>query len=457
MLCSVVILAAGQGKRMQSKKSKVLHTLANRSFIEHVTFTAQQLNPDKLIVIHGHLGEQVQEALSNYQITWAQQMPPQGTGHAVQQALPHLSNMGVTVILYGDVPLITLDTLKSMVEKAQKNSLVLLTEKMDDPTGYGRVLRDTQNKVLGIIEHKDATEEERKVCEVNTGMMAVPTAWLHKYIPNLNNNNVQKEYYLTDLIKMAVDEGNSVDTLFPRYSWEVTGVNDRLQQADLEREYQKHQAQALMRLGVSLRDPSRFDLRGSLECDQDVEIDVNCIFEGKVKLGSNVKIGAYCFIRNAEIAANTCIEPYSHIDGAKIGENGKIGPFSRLRPGTVLAEHVHIGNFVELKNSQLEAYSKANHLSYLGDAHIGKRVNIGAGTITCNYDGVNKHKTVIEDDVFIGSSTQLVAPLILKKGVTVAAGTTVWKDVHDENALVLNIKEQRSRLSWLRPCKSEGK
>jgi bifunctional UDP-N-acetylglucosamine pyrophosphorylase/glucosamine-1-phosphate N-acetyltransferase len=287
--------------------------------------------------------------------------------------------------------------------------------------------------------------------------MAVPTAWLHKYLPNLNNNNVQKEYYLTDLIKMVVDEGNPVDTLFPRYGWEVTGVNDRLQQADLEREYQKHQAQNLMRLGVSLKDPSRFDLRGSLECDQDVEIDVNCIFEGKVKLGLNVKIGAYCFIRNAEIAANTCIEPYSHIDGAKIGENGKIGPFSRLRPGTVLAEHVHIGNFVELKNSQIEAYSKANHLSYLGDAHIGKRVNIGAGTITCNYDGVNKHKTVIEDDVFIGSSTQLVAPLILKKGVTVAAGTTIWKDVHDENALVLNIKEQRSRLSWLRPCKSEGK
>jgi bifunctional UDP-N-acetylglucosamine pyrophosphorylase / glucosamine-1-phosphate N-acetyltransferase len=457
MSCSVIVLGAGQGKRMCSSYSKVLHQLGNTSFIQRVINTAKLLSPDALIVVHGHQGHQVKEALHQEQILWAEQMPPQGTGHAVQQALPFLPASGETIILYGDVPLIQADTLRAMLEVARNNALALLVMKMDDPTGYGRIIRNPTGKITGIIEEKDASAEEKQIKEINTGMMALPTAWLHQHLSKLDNNNAQKEYYLTDLIKIVAHSGGAIEALYPTYSWEVTGVNDRIQQAALEREYQHFQANSLMKKGVSLKDPNRFDLRGELECGQDTEIDINCIFEGKVVLGSNVKIGAQCVIKNSTIENNVIIEPFSHLDGVYVSQDAKVGPFARLRPGTSLGKDTHVGNFVEIKNSVVDESSKINHLTYVGDADVGKHVNIGAGTITCNYDGAKKHRTKISDHVFVGSATQLVAPVFLAQGVTVAAGTTVWKNVDDQNVLVLNKKEQCHQMGWQRPKKIEGK
>lgn len=458
MSCSVVILAAGQGKRMQSDKSKVLHTLAGRPFIQHVIEKTNEISSVQRIIVYGHLGEQLKEELTSSDITWAEQNPPQGTGHAVQQALPYLPSAGTTLILYGDVPLIQSSTLRALVENAAQKKLALLALKTAMPDGYGRIVRDTiSGKVIEIVEQKDASFEQLKIDEVNTGIMAVPTEWLHEFLPKLTNKNAQNEYYLTDLIAMVSKKYQAIDILYPQYEWEVSGVNDRIQQADLERNYQLFQANQLMKQGVSLKDPARFDLRGTLICGRDVEIDVNCVFEGHVTLESGVKIASHCVIRNAHIKKNSIIESFSYIDESHVGESSKIGPFARLRPGTHLDSDVHIGNFVEIKNSHIGAKSKVNHLSYIGDADLGERINVGAGTITCNYDGVNKFRTTIGDNVFIGSGTLLVAPVQVATLVTIAAGTTVWKNVNETNSLVLNKKEQVIRSNWLRPVKKEGK
>ena len=449
---NIVILAAGKGKRMHSDKPKVLHVLAGRPLLQHVLDTAIQYAPGKTCVVYGHGGEAVPQAMAQYDASFVLQEPQLGTGHAVQQALPHLGDDGLVLVLYGDVPLTQPATLEKMF--AQPDALTLLTLHLSNPAGYGRIVRDSSGSITSIVEEKDATAEQRAIREVNTGILAAPTRLLRNWLAKLQNNNAQGEYYLTDIVAMAVAQGVAVHAVQAAHAWEVMGVNSKVQLAELERIWQHEQAHQLLTQGVTLADPARLDVRGKLVCGREVEIDVGCIFAGEVHLGDNVQIGAYSIIKNSSIASGTHIAPYSHIDQAEIGENCRIGPYARLRPGSKLHDEVHIGNFVEVKNSEIAANSKANHLSYIGDSSVGSRVNIGAGTITCNYDGANKHRTIIEDDVFIGSSTQLVAPVKIGRGATIGAGSTITLDV-PENKLTLARAKQITIPDWQRPTKGK--
>jgi bifunctional UDP-N-acetylglucosamine pyrophosphorylase / glucosamine-1-phosphate N-acetyltransferase len=450
---NVVILAAGMGKRMQSALPKVLHPLAGKPLLSHVIDTARTLSPSKLCVIYGHGGEVVPALLEAFDIAFAKQEPQLGTGHAVMQATPHLDDNAPTLILYGDVPLTSSATLQRLVAAADGDRLAILTVELDNPHGYGRIVRE-HGDIHRIVEQKDASDAECAICEVNTGIMVAPTAKLKEWLSTLSNDNAQGEYYLTDIVARAVADGVPVVSAQPAAVWETLGVNSKVQLAELERIHQRNQANALLEQGVTLLDPSRFDVRGSLVCGRDVTIDVGCVFEGKVELADGVTIGAHCVIKDAQIGAGASIKPFCHVEQASVGPACVIGPYARLRPGTELAEDVHVGNFVEIKNSQIAAHSKANHLAYVGDATVGQRVNIGAGTITCNYDGANKFRTVIEDDAFIGSDTQLVAPVRVGKGATLGAGTTLTKDAPDGQLTVSRAK-QISIANWQRPVKAK--
>ena len=448
---NIVILAAGQGKRMHSNLPKVLHPLAGKALVSHVIDTARSLSPHKLCLVYGHGGDVVRSTLDAPDLSWALQEPQLGTGHAVQQALPLLDNTGTTLVLYGDVPLIQADTLKRLIQAAE-GGLAILTVELADPHGYGRIVRNAAGQVVRIVEQKDASAEERSIREINTGIMAMPTARLGEWLSRLSSNNAQNEYYLTDIVGMAVDAGLPVRTANPAHEWEVLGVNSKVQLAELERVAQRSMAEALMEQGVRLADPARIDVRGSLQCGRDVFIDVNCVFEGNVVLDEAVEVGPNCVLKSARIGAGTRLAAFTHIEDAVVGADGMIGPFARLRPGTELAEDVHVGNFVEIKKSRIAAHSKANHLAYIGDATIGSRVNVGAGTITCNYDGANKHQTIIEDDAFIGSDTQLVAPVTVGRGATLGAGTTLTKDAPPDT-LTISRARQTSIPGWKRPVK----
>ena len=450
---NVVILAAGMGKRMQSDLPKVLHALAGKPLLLHVIDTARSLSPQRCCVVYGHGGDLVPQQLAADDLHFALQEPQLGTGHAVTQALPVLDDTQPTLVLYGDVPLTTSATLQKLVAAAGKDKLAVLTVDLDDPTGYGRIVRE-KNKIVRIVEQKDANETERLIQEVNTGILIAPTTHLKNWLAKLSNNNAQGEYYLTDIIASAVADGVTVTSSQPAHAWETLGVNSKVQLAELERIHQHNIAHALLEQGVTLMDPARIDVRGELHCGRDVVIDVGCVFEGKVELADGVTISANCVIKNARIAKGTLIKAFCHIEDCVIGEAAEIGPYARLRPGTTLADHVHIGNFVEVKNSQLGSKSKANHLAYVGDATVGERVNIGAGTITCNYDGANKHRTIIEDDAFIGSDSQLVAPVTVGKGATLGAGTTLTKDA-PANSLTVSRSKQISIADWQRPVKQK--
>jgi bifunctional UDP-N-acetylglucosamine pyrophosphorylase/glucosamine-1-phosphate N-acetyltransferase len=450
---NVVILAAGMGKRMQSALPKVLHPLAGKPLLSHVIDTARELSPSTLCVIYGHGGETVVDTVKAPDIAFAKQEPQLGTGHAVMQAVPHLNDDAPTLVLYGDVPLTTSNSLKQLLDSAGKNKLAILTIELDDPTGYGRIVR-RQGEIVSIVEQKDATPAEREIREINTGILVAPTARLKQWLTTLSNNNAQGEYYLTDIVARAVADGVPVVSAQPSAVWETLGVNSKVQLAELERVHQRNLANRLLEQGVTLADPARIDIRGTLTCGRDVSIDVNCVFEGKVEIEDGATIGANCVIKDARIARGAAIKPFCHIEDAVIGAGSIIGPYARLRPGTELAEDVHIGNFVEVKNSQVAAHSKANHLAYIVDATIGSRVNIGAGTITCNYDGANKFRTVIEDDAFIGSDTQLVAPVRVGKGATLGAGTTLTKDA-PEGRLTLSRGKQITIDGWKRPVKQK--
>ena len=449
---NIVILAAGKGTRMHSDRPKVLHALAGRPMLQHVLDTAQQQEPQQVCVVYGHGGEMVPQAMAQYGANFVLQEPQLGTGHAVQQAMPHLTDGSQTLVLYGDVPLIQHSTLHQMRQAG--DGLVLLTVNLPHPAGYGRIVRDKQGDVRCIVEEKDATSEQREITEVNTGILLAPTARLRAWLANLKDDNAQREYYLTDIVAMAVAEGVAVHTVQPAHGWEVEGINSKTQLANLERTWQGVLAGRLLTQGVTLADPARVDVRGHLSCGRDVEIDVGCIFEGQVSLGNGVRVGAYTVIRNSKVADGTRIAPYSHIEESDIGASCQIGPYARLRPGSKLARDVHIGNFVEVKNSQIAESSKANHLSYIGDSTVGSRVNVGAGTITCNYDGANKHRTVIEDDVFIGSDTQLIAPVTVKRGATIGAGSTITREA-PEAELTLSRSKQITIPGWKRPQKAK--
>jgi bifunctional UDP-N-acetylglucosamine pyrophosphorylase / glucosamine-1-phosphate N-acetyltransferase len=448
---NIVILAAGKGTRMHSNKPKVLHEIGGKPILAHVIDCAKALNAQKIIVVYGFGGEVVRETFAHEDIIWVNQAQQLGTGHAVQQAMPHLDDDTNTLILLGDVPLVDIDACKKLIVEAQ-NKLVILSFDKAEPTGYGRIVRNN-NLVMAIVEHKDATEEQRAIKEVNTGIMAMPNAQLKSWLRRLSNNNAQGEYYLTDIVVFAVQDKIDVVAEITRDEWSVTGINSKTDLAQLEREYQIRTANKLLDQGVTLKDPARLDVRGNLSCGRDCEIDVNCVFEGNVTLGDNVKISANCVIKNATIKANTQILPFTHIDDAEVGENSRIGPYARIRPGTTLAAETHVGNFVELKNTQVNIGSKINHLSYVGDSSIGKNVNIGAGTITCNYDGANKHRTIIEDGAFIGSDTQLVAPVTIGKNATIAAGSTITRDAPADALTFCRAKDQKSIVGWKRPVK----
>ena len=450
----VIVLAAGQGKRMRSVLPKVLQPLAAKPMLGHVLDTARALEARRIVVVYGHGGEVVREALDAPDLAWARQDPPQGTGHAVQQAMPLVEDGDTALILYGDVPLIGVPTLQRLMAAAGDRQMALLTVHMADPTGYGRILRDAAGQVTRIVEEKDATPDERRVTEVNTGILAAPVERLRHWLANLKNDNAQGEYYLTDIIAMAVAEGIQVITTQPDAFEETLGVNNKTQLAELERIHQRNIARGLTDAGVTVIDPARLDVRGQLICGRDVEIDINCVFEGRVELGDGVRIGPNCVIKNATLGAGTKVAAFSQIEDTVMGEACVIGPYARTRPGTVLGTDVHLGNFVEVKNSNIADHSKANHLAYVGDADIGKRVNVGAGTITCNYDGANKFRTIIEDDVFIGSDTQLVAPVRVGRGATLGAGTTLSKDAPAEQLTVSRAK-QVSVEGWKRPVKAK--
>jgi len=461
-MLDIVIMAAGKGTRMKSDRPKVLHTLAGRPLLQHVLATAGSLGAQSLITVTGHRADQVEAAMRaafpDAPLAFVLQQPQLGTGHAVQQAVPLLGDTGTTLILNGDVPLIEAATARALVEACGGTRLALLTVTLADPGGYGRIVRDAADasRVLGIVEHKDASASQRAIREVYTGMMAVPTASLKRWLAALRNDNAQHEYYLTDIVAMAVADGVPVTAAQPASETEVLGVNDPAQLADLERRLQHAQAARLMSAGVRLADPARFDLRGTLDCGTDVEIDVNCVFEGCVTLGDGVRIGANCVIRNARIDAGAVIHPFTHIDGealgVTVGEDALVGPFARLRPGAALGPEVHIGNFVEVKNATLARGAKANHLAYLGDATVGERVNYGAGSITANYDGANKHRTVIEADAHIGSNCVLVAPVTIGAGATIGGGSTIAKDAPPGQLTVARAK-QVSLAGWKRPQK----
>ncbi|TSP11660.1 bifunctional UDP-N-acetylglucosamine diphosphorylase/glucosamine-1-phosphate N-acetyltransferase GlmU [Cupriavidus campinensis] len=449
---NIVILAAGMGKRMNSALPKVLHPVAGRPMLAHVLDTARTLSPSRLVVVVGHGAEHVREAVGAPDVAFAEQTQQLGTGHAVMQALPLLDDSQPTLVLYGDVPLTTAATLEALVHAAGAERLGVLTVEMPDPTGYGRIVRDAAGNIVRIVEQKDASDEIRAIREINTGIIVCPTGHLRRWLATLGNDNAQGEYYLTDTIERAANEGVEIVSAQPAALWETLGVNSKVQLAEVERIHQRNLAQRLLEAGVTLPDPARIDVRGQLTCGRDVTIDVGCVFEGRVHLDDGVHISAHCVIRNATIGAGARVQPFCHIEEAKIGPAGRIGPYARLRPGTELGEDVHIGNFVEVKNSQVGDHSKANHLAYVGDSTVGQRVNIGAGTITCNYDGVNKSRTVIEDDAFIGSDTQLVAPVTVGRGATIGAGTTLTKDA-PAGKLTLSRAKQMTLDAWQRPVK----
>lgn len=448
----VVILAAGQGSRMKSSLPKVLHKIAGKPILHHVMDTARQLGADGIHGVIGHGADQVRSVTTAADVEWVLQEQQLGTGHAVAQALPGVPDNAIVLVLYGDVPLITAATLKALVDRVHQGSLGLLTVNLEDPDGYGRILRDDQNRVTAIVEQKDASDEQKKIREINTGILAVSASHLKSWLPRLSNSNAQGEYYLTDIIAMAASEGLAIEVAQPATEQEVQGINNRSQLAGLERWYQRCEAERLMAEGASLADPARIDVRGQLTVGQDVLIDVNVVFEGTVTLGNNVSIGPNCVIRDARLADGVVIHPNSVIDGAEIGEAVQIGPFARLRPGTRLEAGAKVGNFVETKNAQVGKGSKINHLSYVGDATLGVEVNVGAGTITCNYDGVNKSRTVLGDYVFVGSNTALVAPVTVAEGAVIGAGSTITQNI-EANDLAVARGRQRNIKGWQRPEK----
>ena len=447
----IVILAAGKGTRMRSQTPKVLHTLAGKPMVQHVLDTASGLQPDRTHVVIGHGAEQLREALADTAVQFAVQAEQKGTGHAVAQALEQLGS-GKVLILYGDVPLLQRDSLRELLAQVDEQHIGLLTVTLDDPTGYGRIVRNDAGHAVAIVEQKDASSAQLAISECNTGIMAMTSAQLKRWLPQLSAENAQGEYYLTDVIAMAADEGIKVCTAQPATAVEVEGVNNRAQMARLERAYQQQLAEKLMAQGVALADPARLDVRGRLTCGHDVFIDVGCVFEGDVELGEGVRIGPYCVIKNSTIGAESVVDTHSVIEGTVAAGLNQIGPFARLRPGTRLAVKAKVGNFVETKNADVGEGSKINHLSYVGDARLGRDVNVGAGTITCNYDGANKHHTEIGDNAFIGSNTALVAPVSVGKGATVGAGSTIAKDVTDY-ALAVTRGRQLEKIDWLRPSK----
>jgi bifunctional UDP-N-acetylglucosamine pyrophosphorylase/glucosamine-1-phosphate N-acetyltransferase len=455
MTLNVVVMAAGKGTRMKSERPKVLHALAGRPLLQHVLDTVRRLEADHTIVITGHGADSVEAAASTPGLTFVRQAPQRGTGHAVQQAVPSLAPEGTTLILNGDVPLVAESTARALVQACGGARLALLTVTLADPAGYGRIVRDGE-QVRAIVEHKDASAAQRGIAEVYTGMMAAPSALLARWVMQLTDDNAQREYYLTDVVAMAVAEGVPVVAVPASGETEVLGVNSPAQLAELERRLQRTQADTLMDAGVRLADPARFDLRGELACGSDVEIDVNCIFEGRVRLADGVRIGAHCVIRDCEIGAGAVIHPFCHLDGAHVGAGALVGPYARLRTGAVLAADVHVGNFVEVKNSTLGRGAKANHLAYLGDATVGERVNYGAGSITANYDGANKHRTVIGNDVHVGSNCVLVAPLTVGDGATIGGGSTISRDAPPGQLTVARAK-QVSIDGWKRPTKDAKK
>jgi len=427
MPLDVIVLAAGQGKRMRSDLPKVLHPLAGRPLLAHVLDTARALSPRKTIVVHGHGAERVRAAFPQGDLDWVLQAEQLGTGHAVQQAIPKVDAKSTVVILYGDVPLVSAENLKCLVDAAGDGVAVMTTE-LAEPKGYGRIVRQPSGRVERIVEDKDASEKERAIREINAGFMALSASRLAGWLKKIGNRNAQGEYYLTDVVTLAVSEGVPVHAVKIADPDEVAGVNSKRELAALERAYQRRQAAKLLDAGVTLADPARIDIRGSLECGRDVVIDVNCVFEGKVSLADGVRVGPNCVLRNVQVGAATEVFAFSHLEDSEVGAKCRLGPYARLRPGSSLAEDVHIGNFVEVKASRLGKASKANHLTYIGDAEVGERVNVGAGTITCNYDGAAKHKTVIEDECFIGSDATLVAPVRIARGSYIGAGSTISKD-----------------------------
>ena len=453
MPLSVVILAAGQGRRMRSSLPKVMHKLAGKTLLARVLDTASRLPCRQIYVVYGEGGALAREAHPAPDAQWVEQKERLGTGHALAQVIDFIPDQDDVVVLYGDVPLLAQQTLEKLTAAAE-TGFALLTAKLPDPAGYGRIIRDAEGKILKIVEEKDATDQEKSISEINTGTMVVKSRWLKKWLRKLSADNAQKEYLLTDIVAMAVAEDIAAHSVEPASEMEIAGVNDRAQLAFLERYHQFTQAQALMRQGVTLADPARFDLRGELQAGADVFIDVNVIIEGKVRLGNGVTIGPNCLVRDAELGDGVAVFSHCVIDNAIVGKGGKIGPFARIRPGTSLGEETQVGNFVEVKQSTIKAGSKANHLAYIGDSEVGAGVNIGAGTITCNYDGAAKHKTLIGDDVFIGSNTELVAPVTINDGATIAAGATITKDV-EAGALALSKREQKTIKNWRRPGKKQ--
>lgn len=455
MKLDVIILAAGQGTRMKSSLPKVLHPVAGLPMLEHVIKTAQTLNPENIHVVVGHGSEQVQACLSAYPLNWVLQKEQKGTGHAVLQVVPELSNDSVVLVMYGDVPLIEPSTLKDLIARAT-NAPALLTATLADSHGYGRILRDESNALIGVVEEKDANDIQRQIREINTGILAAPAINLREYLPRVKNENSQGEYYLPDILDLAVRSGNTVETVQTKSELEILGVNDRVQLNQVEREYQRRSAEQLMRDGTSIADANRVDIRGSLVCGQDVSIDINAVFEGKVFLGNGVTIGPNCVLSNVTVGDGVSIHAMSHLEDAVIGENCSVGPYARLRPGTVMAAGARIGNFVETKKAKIGAGSKVNHLSYIGDCEMGTGVNIGAGTITCNYDGANKFKTELGDGVFIGSNSTLVAPITIGENGFTAAGSTITKGVGKDELAVTRAK-QRNVTGWQRPQKENKK
>jgi bifunctional UDP-N-acetylglucosamine pyrophosphorylase / glucosamine-1-phosphate N-acetyltransferase len=451
MPLQIAILAAGKGKRMHSAKPKVLHTLAGKPLLAHVLATARAMNPRAICVVEG-AGDEVRRSFPDLDVVWARQDPPRGTGDALRCALDRLAADGVTLVLFGADPMARVPTLQRVVEHAQRGALSLLTVDLDDPTGYGRIVRAADGTVAAIVEHNEATPEQQTIREINTGVMAAPTIAFARWLAEVRTDNSSGEYFLTDVIAMAVRDGVPVNTTTAPDPTEGLGVNSRRDLAELERRHQRLQAEGLLDAGVTLIDPARIDVRGTLTCGRDVTIDVGCVFEGIVTLADNVTVGPHCVIRDARIGVGTEIAAFSHFDGVEVGARCRLGPYTRIRPATTLGDEVHLGNFVEVKASAFGARSKANHLAYVGDTTVGTEVNIGAGTIVCNYDGAKKHRTIIEDDVHIGSDTQLVAPVTVGRGSTIGAGTTIWKDV-PPGTLALNEKTQVARNGWKRPRK----
>ncbi|SUD92226.1 bifunctional UDP-N-acetylglucosamine diphosphorylase/glucosamine-1-phosphate N-acetyltransferase GlmU [Psychrobacter phenylpyruvicus] len=448
---TTIILAAGKGTRMKSTKPKVLQTLADKPLLAHVLDTCQSVNVDKTIVVYGFGGSQVQQAMQDYELTWVEQTEQLGTGHAVQVTLPELPAEGKSLILYGDVPLVSAKTLTRLKE-ANVEGMSMLTLTVDNPFGLGRIKRDEQGNIVAIVEQKDANEQEQAIREINSGIYCVDNALLHKYLPNLSNDNAQQEYYLTDIVKMAVADGIAITAIEPDYEFEIEGVNNRQQLASLERSWQAKLVEDLQVQGVQFADPSRVDIRGEVSVGQDVFVDINVVFKGKVSLGNNVTIEAGCIIKDSQIGDNVHIKPYCVFDEAQVGEEASIGPFAHLRPQSVLAKKTRLGNFVEIKKSYIGEGSKVNHLSYVGDAQLGAGVNFGAGAITCNYDGINKHQTIVGDNAFIGTNACLVAPVNIGNTATIGAGSVITKNVEDK-ALAIGRGRQVQKDNYQRPTK----